>query len=169
MPTGEHRWGQSTLSCSVLSAGSVQMLYVQIQLSLSGRSGFVQLLKLSGSSVLKVQEWSLELPAAAQLLSAEEQKTDYVYSPSLHLFSIAKYTEVSPQIKSLEQFTDLYMSTENSTNTLQLFKWVLIQSEPWAILLEVSLVLMLFILLHSCCSEQFFFYSHIRSSSKPVS
>ena len=33
------------------------------------------------------------------------------------------------------------------------------------LLLEVSLVLMLFILLHSCCSEQFFLYSH---TSPPV-
>ena len=32
--------------------------------------------------------------------------------------------------------------------------------EPSFLLLAVSLVLMLFILLHSCCSEQFFSYSH---------
>ena len=33
--------------------------------------------------------------------------------------------------------------------------------EPFFLILEVSLVLMLFILLHSWCSEQFFLYSHI--------
>ena len=32
--------------------------------------------------------------------------------------------------------------------------------EPFFLLLEVSLVLMLFILLHSCCSGQFFLYFH---------
>jgi len=32
--------------------------------------------------------------------------------------------------------------------------------ELFFLLLELSLVLMLFILLHSCCSEQFFLYSH---------
>ena len=32
--------------------------------------------------------------------------------------------------------------------------------EPFFLFLEVSLVLMLFILLHSCCSEQFFLYSN---------
>jgi len=33
--------------------------------------------------------------------------------------------------------------------------------EPFLLLLEVSLVLVLFILLYSCCIEQFFLYSHI--------
>jgi len=56
----------------------------------------------------------------------------------------------------------LYMSTEHSTNTLQLFMWVLIQSKPWAVFSSSRGVLgsHAVYLAPQLLLWQFFLYSH---------
>ena len=76
----------------------------------------------------------------------------------LHKFSFSSFP-----IQPYNFPIHLYMSIEHSTNTPQPFMRANHSCKLFLLLLEVSLVLMLFILLHSCCSVQSLLYSHNNS------
>ena len=62
-------------------------------------------------------------------LRCERSKSFITLLIYLHTFSFSNFP-ICPYKFPIH----LYMSTKHSTNTLQLFMWALIQSEPWAIL-----------------------------------